>query len=539
MAGFGDLLKSVLSAVPGAAARVSAAYGNPSALNDEYTRTAMARQQGLDQLTKQEMQQKLDIGKKQLATMPSTPEEEGWMHAKPITNAEDSILREQSARTGQVRKVMEQAPVQAPETPAITNIAGVSSDMFPSKPVTGPYDVPTPIHVTTPLDVQQARANSAYLLRMLAGDQRENVVNLQQAGANKRSTERTESKEVEGGANRDVKKSEGQANRESKETLANQAEAGKKMRWVTPSGNTTAAQAGANARTAATNATRKEIADPYGEPQSSVLPPTVRGVPPSSTAPPTGPGVSMPPPTASPASQVNPPPTTPGGGTPTALVSPAQQTQGPPGESKRERAIRLTAQARAAGYPGKLPPKIQDYEVSEYMAKNNLHPLVKGQGELTPAGGAAMAQLEPVQSQAKVLMKRLEAYKDNNMPGYLMAPRALYALGRAPADDGLGKEIANLELERIAGAMPFAKASRAYHWIQDIKNHLPNVWTDSPKLLYDKLRTADENFTRMRGAIGKYMVKGARLAPGEVDETQTGGGDPDGLLQFMGNGGKK
>ena len=137
---------------------------------------------------------------------------------------------------------------------------------------------------------------------------------------------------------------------------------------------------------------------------------------------------------------------------------------------------------------------------------------------LTPAGQRAMAEVTPIAGQMEQLIKRLEqpspktgkALKDENMPWDLMVARFAYQYGYDPSEMAdLGSQIANLELSKITGGMPYATKSRSFQYIKQIQTHLPNTWVDSPKLLYGKLKTSLENMNRIKDAIRTYEVEGA------------------------------
>lgn len=129
--------------------------------------------------------------------------------------------------------------------------------------------------------------------------------------------------------------------------------------------------------------------------------------------------------------------------------------------------------------------------------------------QLTTGGQTALVQVEPTIEMMNDLIQKLEPYKSINTPGYFFVKRAEYAVGMAPEEGELASQIANLELSKIIGAMPYATRSRSMMYIQQIQLHLPKVWTDSPALMYQKLQTSKTNFERIKENILKWDVKGA------------------------------
>jgi hypothetical protein len=135
--------------------------------------------------------------------------------------------------------------------------------------------------------------------------------------------------------------------------------------------------------------------------------------------------------------------------------------------------------------------------------------------QLTTAGQSALTNVEPTIGQIDDLLAKLEQpdengvpLKENNSNLYFTANRAKYALGIAPEEAELAGQIANLELVKITGAMPYATRSRNFQYIKQIQLHLPNAWVDSPKNVYQKLKVAKANMERIREDVLANDVKG-------------------------------
>lgn len=126
---------------------------------------------------------------------------------------------------------------------------------------------------------------------------------------------------------------------------------------------------------------------------------------------------------------------------------------------------------------------------------------------LTPTGQKALSDLMPTKALFTKLKASLEDIKNDNTPLENFPERLAYTGGLATE---ASKLISQLELAKITGAMPFAKASRNMQWLSQVQEHLGKVRTDSPKLLYSKITNALENFDEMEKDIRIYHVKGAR-----------------------------
>lgn len=137
-------------------------------------------------------------------------------------------------------------------------------------------------------------------------------------------------------------------------------------------------------------------------------------------------------------------------------------------------------------------------------------------GTITLPGGRPLqswAQQTVVTAQDRLqqvnsLMQRLEPLKDNNQAGYLAMDRLGYAMGFASDKGELGSEISNIELQRVVNAATILKgSSRAYAALTQAMIHTPNAFTDSPKLMYQKLQTIQKNLTDMQQDAINYGQK--------------------------------
>lgn len=141
--------------------------------------------------------------------------------------------------------------------------------------------------------------------------------------------------------------------------------------------------------------------------------------------------------------------------------------------------------------------------------------------QLTTSGQTAIANVDPTIGQIDDLLSELEKtdengvpYKDNNTNLYFTKNRLKYAAGIAPEEGNLAGQIANLELVKITGALPYATKSRNFNYIKQIQQHLPNAWVDSPMNVYQKLQVAKENMERIKQDVLENDVKGKVVGGG-------------------------
>jgi hypothetical protein len=145
--------------------------------------------------------------------------------------------------------------------------------------------------------------------------------------------------------------------------------------------------------------------------------------------------------------------------------------------------------------------------VMRYMSQAGIETPVS----LTPAAQTVLTQIDPVLNQIQAAKESLESTKGNNTPGYFFVDRVKYAMG---VDTGASGLIANLSMSSILGASRILKggASRTKAIFEEAEKHTPNVWKDSPKLVYDKLSQMEKSILEGKQAL---MEEGSRT--GVVD----------------------
>jgi hypothetical protein len=129
-----------------------------------------------------------------------------------------------------------------------------------------------------------------------------------------------------------------------------------------------------------------------------------------------------------------------------------------------------------------------------------------------------VVQVQDRLSQVQALKSKLESLKDNNQPGYLAADRLSYAMGMGGENGELASEISNIELQKVVNAAQILKgSSRSWGALQAAIIHTPNAWTDSPKLMYQKLQTIENNLQDMQRDAIQYGQKNERSSemPGQ------------------------
>ncbi len=129
------------------------------------------------------------------------------------------------------------------------------------------------------------------------------------------------------------------------------------------------------------------------------------------------------------------------------------------------------------------------------MTDSDLTPPVR----MSPSFQTALSTVDPVLTQIQRLKSELEPIKKINKPGYFLPDRAKYALGIGGETAG---QIADLNLASITGAARVLKgSSRAVPIFNKALEHTPNVWVDSPSLIYDKLSRIEQNLKDGKAAL--------------------------------------
>lgn len=127
---------------------------------------------------------------------------------------------------------------------------------------------------------------------------------------------------------------------------------------------------------------------------------------------------------------------------------------------------------------------------------------------LSPAAQKTLMETVPVHQQIQELMQTFEPMKDDNTAGKFMKDRALYSVGIQSPIGGAADAIAQLELNRVSGAARVLKgSSRAIQALEKAMVHLPNVWIDSPKMIYSKLQNLDGALTQIESGAYQYGSK--------------------------------
>jgi hypothetical protein len=140
-----------------------------------------------------------------------------------------------------------------------------------------------------------------------------------------------------------------------------------------------------------------------------------------------------------------------------------------------------------------------------YMAKRGYELPIP----LTPSAQKVLEESSPTHDQVKELMGQFESMKGDNTAFKFLPQRLDYARGVYTPIGNANDTIANLELTRIVGAARVMKgASRSVKVLEIAMNHLPNVWKDSPMMIYSKLRNLDEALTKIEQDAIKFGRKG-------------------------------
>ena len=128
---------------------------------------------------------------------------------------------------------------------------------------------------------------------------------------------------------------------------------------------------------------------------------------------------------------------------------------------------------------------------------------------LAPDAQKLLAMTAPILDQIQAAKKELEdrGLKDNNHDFYFARDRIKYAAGLDSGTTGL---IAKLSMAGILGASRILKggASRTKQIFQEAQQHTPNVWKDSPKLVYDKLSQMETSIQNGNAALYEEQRSG-------------------------------
>jgi hypothetical protein len=195
-----------------------------------------------------------------------------------------------------------------------------------------------------------------------------------------------------------------------------------------------------------------------------------------------------------------------GAGEAAAPLSPAQQ--------RLAEAYRRKYEANPAILP-QIPNKPVAYR--DYVIEHSETRIA-----LTPGAQAIIETSTPTHQQIKELMAVFEPMKDDNTPFKFFRERALYGAGKSSPIGKAADAIAQLELNRVVGAARVMRgASRSVRTLEMAMRHLPNVWIDSPKLIYSKLSNLDHALGQIENDAYVYGRKGGVSTgyPGAPAET--------------------
>jgi hypothetical protein len=136
----------------------------------------------------------------------------------------------------------------------------------------------------------------------------------------------------------------------------------------------------------------------------------------------------------------------------------------------------------------------------------------QAQTSLNPHAQQVLMETAPIKDQIENLISQFEATKGDNTPGAHSVDRAKYAVGISSQRGNAADQIAQLELTRVAGAARVLKgSSRAIQALHLAMNHLPNVWVDSDKLIYDKLTNLHEALGQIENEAYVYGKKSGQV----------------------------
>lgn len=158
---------------------------------------------------------------------------------------------------------------------------------------------------------------------------------------------------------------------------------------------------------------------------------------------------------------------------------------------------------------------------------------------LSPAAQGVLRESVPIRRQLEEVMKTFESMKENNQPGTFLGDRALYSMGIHSQIGDAADTIAALELNKVVGAARVLKgSSRAMASLEQAYKHLPNLWVDSPKLIYSKLANVIQQLKMVEQDAVTFGSKSGLVsldASGAVNEpTQRGKQPPQGgTTHFM------
>lgn len=164
-------------------------------------------------------------------------------------------------------------------------------------------------------------------------------------------------------------------------------------------------------------------------------------------------------------------------------------------------------------------PKKDVAKVLEFSKTNGLKMPVQPKFDTTAAREAM--EDHAVLAQAQGFMPTLAANKDNNQFGYYAMARAEYMAGRAPGNKDTVDTISKLERFKYTAIQNTIK-TRNKTLIDAIQQHLPDVWKDSPALIYEKMKS----FTDTVQQDADVKQDAMWVYPPDINAPQGGGATP-------------
>lgn len=125
---------------------------------------------------------------------------------------------------------------------------------------------------------------------------------------------------------------------------------------------------------------------------------------------------------------------------------------------------------------------------------------------LTPPAQKILMESSPVLDRVTRLKAALEPFKDDDTPATTLLPTLAYRLGYSGDQ---GAMLSDLNMAGLSGAAQLLKGvgSRSYKLIEAAQVHTPESWTNSKKLMYDKLSMMERNIKDMQAAAKEFGQK--------------------------------
>ncbi len=127
------------------------------------------------------------------------------------------------------------------------------------------------------------------------------------------------------------------------------------------------------------------------------------------------------------------------------------------------------------------------------------------ENEYTPEGQKVMQELFPRKEMIGRLRDALKPYMNSDTPASYLLDSIMYKMGFAGDQ---GAFLSQLNLGSLAQAATLVKgSSRAQNVLNKAMIHTPDAWTNSPKLMYEKLTEILKNMQDMEKGVDTYMKK--------------------------------